>query len=107
MPYPVEAYPEGNQRHLSAESGLYGRIFIEGLFGIRPTGLRSFRFTPRLPSGWDKMSLRQIQIFKKDVSIEVGRKNDHLLVTVSVGGKPVLVQQITEEKEIFVDLKNY
>lgn len=107
VPYPVEAYPEGNQRHLSAESGLYGRIFIEGLFGIRPTGLRSFRFTPRLPSGWDKMSLRQIQIFKKDVSIEVGRKNDHLLVTVSVGGKPVLVQQITEEKEIFVDLKNY
>ena len=49
VPYPVEAYPEGNQRHLSAESGLYCRIFTEGLFGIRPTGLNSFTFTPQLP----------------------------------------------------------
>jgi hypothetical protein len=32
VPYPVEAYPEGSQRHLSAESGLYCRIFTEGLF---------------------------------------------------------------------------
>lgn len=38
VPYPIEAWPEGNQRHLSAESGLYCRIFTEGLFGIRPTG---------------------------------------------------------------------
>ena len=29
VPYPVEAYPEGNQRHLSAESGLYCRIITE------------------------------------------------------------------------------
>ncbi|HNW55174.1 MAG TPA: hypothetical protein PKN21_12940, partial [Bacteroidales bacterium] len=34
VPYPVEAYPEGGQRHLSAESGLYCRVFTEGLFGI-------------------------------------------------------------------------
>jgi hypothetical protein len=41
VPYAVEAYPEGNQRHLSAESGLYCRIFTEGMFGIRPTGFNS------------------------------------------------------------------
>ena len=34
VPYPVEAWPEGNQRHLSAESALYCRIFTEGLFGL-------------------------------------------------------------------------
>lgn len=42
VPYPIEAWPEGSQRHLSAESGLYCRIVTEGLFGIRPAGLRSF-----------------------------------------------------------------
>ena len=36
VPYPVEAWPEGNQRHLAAESAWYCRVFIEGLFGMRP-----------------------------------------------------------------------
>lgn len=49
VPYAIEAWPEGEQRHLSAESGLYGRIITEGLFGIRPIGFKSFTLTPRLP----------------------------------------------------------
>lgn len=32
VPYPIEAWPEGQQRHLSAESGLYCRVITEGLF---------------------------------------------------------------------------
>ena len=52
VPYAVEAFPEGNQRHLSAESALYARVIIEGLFGIIPTGLRSFTCCPRLPESW-------------------------------------------------------
>ncbi|MNI44638.1 hypothetical protein D3C73_990210 [compost metagenome] len=63
VPYPVEAYPEGNQRHLSAESGLYCRIFTEGLFGMRPTGFNSFECSPRLPEDWKKMTLRNINAF--------------------------------------------
>lgn len=31
VPYPIEAWPEGNQRHLSAESALYCRIVTEGI----------------------------------------------------------------------------
>ncbi len=61
VPYAIEAWPEGSQRHLSAESGLYGRIITEGMFGIRPTGLKSFTFTPRLPSEWNSMNLRKIK----------------------------------------------
>lgn len=61
VPYPVEAWPEGSQRHLSAESGLYCRIITEGLFGIRPTGLRSFDLKPELPSDWDFAELRHIR----------------------------------------------
>ncbi|HEX7015822.1 MAG TPA: hypothetical protein VF191_09945 [Cyclobacteriaceae bacterium] len=71
VPYPVEAFPEGNQRHLSAESGLYCRIFTEGLFGIRPTGINSFTCTPRLPAEWNRMALRHIQCAGKVFDIEV------------------------------------
>lgn len=49
VPYAVEAWPEGGQRHLSTESALYGRIVTEGMFGIRPTGLHSFSMIPQLP----------------------------------------------------------
>ena len=48
VPYPVEAYPEGNQRHLSAESALYCRVVTEGILGIRPTGFNSFSFSPKI-----------------------------------------------------------
>ena len=34
VPYAVEAYPEGGMRHLSAESGLFCRIFTDGILNI-------------------------------------------------------------------------
>lgn len=88
VPYAVEAYPEGNQRHLSAESGLYCRIYTEGLFGMRPTGFNTFRCTPRLPAGWDKMALRNIHSFGTIFDIEVNRnQKGKLLIIVSNNGK--------------------
>lgn len=90
VPYPVEAWPEGGQRHLSAESALYCRVITEGLFGIRPTGLRSFELTPRLPDEWDKMSLRKVQAFGCVFDITVSRKNGEFLVDVTSGGKRIL-----------------
>jgi len=73
VPYPIEAWPEGSQRHLSGESGLYCRIITEGLFGIRPTGLRSFSLKVQMPSGWNEMALRHIQAFGGDFDIETRR----------------------------------
>ncbi|MBV9986729.1 MAG: hypothetical protein JO301_03565, partial [Chitinophagaceae bacterium] len=73
VPYPVEAYPEGNQRHLSAESGLYCRIFTEGMFGIRATSFNGFNCTPRLPAGWNSMALRNIHSFGHVFDLEVAR----------------------------------
>ena len=87
VPYPIEAWPEGSQRHLSAESGLYCRIVTEGLFGIRPTGFRSFDLTPRLPAAWPEMSLRRVQAFGTTFDIEVERLDDgRLSVTVDYDG---------------------
>lgn len=88
VPYPIEAWPEGSQRHLSAESGLYCRIITEGLFGIRPTGFNSFNLTVQLPSAWNEMSLRRIKAFGGDFDIEVKRKSaTHAQVFVTNAGK--------------------
>ena len=88
VPYPIEAWPEGSQRHLSAESGLYCRIVTEGLFGIRPAGLRSFDLTPGMPSAWERMSLRRIRAFDADFDISVGREvGGKLRITVMQAGK--------------------
>ncbi len=104
VPYAIEAWPEGSQRHLSAESGLYCRIVTEGMFGIRPTGLKSFTFTPRLPAEWDKMSLRKIKAFNATFDIEVIRENGKPVVTVKSEGKRLLHKAIKEGEVISVKL---
>jgi hypothetical protein len=91
VPYAVEAYPEGNQRHLSAESGLYCRIYTEGLFGIRPTGFNSFDCTPRLPEGWDRMALRDVRAFGRGFDVEVLRVDKGRLKIV-IGGKSYVIK---------------
>ncbi len=88
VPYAVEAYPEGNQRHLSAESGLYCRIYTEGMFGIRPTGFNSFNCTPRLPAAWNQMALRNIHSFGHVFDLEITRAaKNKLNIVVKQEGK--------------------
>ena len=90
VPYPVEAYPEGNQRHLSAESGLYCRVYTEGLFGIRPTGLNSFTVDPHLPEGWKNMRIRNISGYGTKFDLEVISQNGKRRVLVKKAGKIIL-----------------
>lgn len=104
VPYAIEAWPEGGQRHLSAESGLYGRIITEGMFGIRPTGFNSFTLSPRLPKDWDFMNLKNIKAFGKDFDILVARESpDNLKVTIINDGKSS-VYKISDGKSVAVKL---
>ncbi|WP_264530849.1 hypothetical protein [Flavobacterium sp. N502540] len=105
VPYPVEAYPEGDQRHLSAESGLYCRIFTEGLFGIRPTALNSFHFTPRLPKSWPMMKLRHINAFEHDFDITVERVDKKLKITISEGKKTIVKKVIKDGSTVNINLQ--
>ena len=93
VPYAVEAYPEGNQRHLSAESALYCRVITEGLWGIRPEGFNTFSFSPKLPDNWNSMALRNIKAFNHKFDIEVKREKNKLLV------------KVFNEKEVFFTAK--
>lgn len=86
VPYAVEAYPEGNAAHLSAESALYCRIFSEGLFGLRPTGLKSFELCINIPKQWDKASISNVKIAGADVDIRVLKNGDEIVLTVIANG---------------------
>lgn len=85
VPYPIEGVARRLARHLSRpRAGLYCRIITEGLFGIRPTGLRSFDLTPSMPAAWESMSLRHIRAFGSDFDITVARVADgRLRITVA------------------------
>lgn len=97
VPYAIEAWPEGSQRHLSAESGLFCRIVTEGIFGIRPSGLHSFTITPRLPQSWPAMSLKKIQAFNSDFDINVVREKGKIHVVITDLEKKVIVDKSIKE----------
>ena len=83
VPYVVEAWPEGGQRHLAAESGLYCRIITEGLLGFRPTGFRSFTLTPQMPTEWNEYSLNSIYACTDTpTNIKVSRKGKGKLMVI-------------------------
>lgn len=103
VPYPVEAYPEGNQRHLSAESGLFCRVFTEGLFGIRPTSLHSFTLTPHLPDDWNFMNIHNLFGFQNSFNIEVKRAGTKIRVVVQTPEGILLDQLVENGAEVKVD----
>lgn len=106
VPYAVEAWPEGNQRHLSTESALYCRIITEGLFGIRPIALNAFKLTPQLPEGWNTMSLKRICAFGTTFDIEVKRNKDNaLLVLIKKDDKIIEKYKVGNGKPIEVRIK--
>ncbi len=102
VPYVVEAFPEGGMAHLSAESALYCRVFIEGMFGMNPTGLNSFTVLPQLPKNWDKMALRKIKAFGQNFDVDVYRKSGKILVklTNNESGKVQLKAITTDDSPV-------
>ena len=104
VPYAVEAWPEGDQRQLSAESGLYCRAVTEGLFGIDPLGFRQFSCTPRLPAGWQDMSLQHIRAFGGDVGIDVRAEGEYERITVTDAGRTVREILWDKKDPVIIDL---
>lgn len=106
VPYPIEAYPEGSQRHLSAESGLYCRIITEGLFGIRPTGFKQFELKPQLPGDWNEMQLSHIRAFGDDFSIAIERKvGCKIRVTITQSNGKTIQRTLHEGESTQITLK--
>ena len=75
------------------------------MFGIRPTGFRSFTLTPRLPATWDRMSLRRVRAFGSAFDIEVRRAAKGMEVTVTQDGREVVRKQLRTGQSLGVKLK--
>lgn len=104
VPYVVEAWPEGNMAHLSAESALYCRIYTEGLLGIVPTGFNSFTMRPYLPTEWNELSLRRVMAFDSQFDISIRRINHYLNILVSKNGRKVMENKVLEGDSLEVIL---
>lgn len=76
VPYAVEAYPEGNQRHLSAESALFARVITEGLCGITPVGLHTLSLQPAVPEALGWVKLNNIYAGGRCFNLTITRQND-------------------------------
>lgn len=75
VPYPIEAWPEGEKRHLSAESALYCRVITEGILGLEPVSLHSFRVAPHIPERCKHIALRDIRAFGQNFDLVADRES--------------------------------
>lgn len=76
VPYVIELNTaDGCKRHLSGESPLFLKVFIEGIAGLEPTGLHSFSLMPRLPEKMDHLYLRNIHAFGGQFDILIEKDN--------------------------------
>ncbi len=82
VPYPIEAWPEGDKRHLSAESALYCRVITEGILGLEALSFHSFRANPRIPAECQKIKLLHIRAFGREFDLIA----DRIQLTVSCNG---------------------
>lgn len=99
VPYAIEAWPEAGQSHLSAESGLYCRIFIEGLFGIEPAGFRAFTIKPMLPKEWEFAELKNMKAFGNNISIYVARQPNGISLKIINHAGETIYEQVRSEGE--------
>lgn len=72
VPYAVEAYPEGGMRHLSAESGLYCRVFTDGLLNIQ-FDEKGYTVNAELPEEVKRVTVKNIYLNGKSENIDVER----------------------------------
>ncbi|NKI31034.1 six-hairpin glycosidase-like protein [Croceivirga thetidis] len=104
VPYPIEAYPENDMQHLSAESALYCRIFTEGLLGIEPINFQTTRITPKLPEDWGFVELKDVFISGKPITISLKRKGegDFIEAKIIARGTTVMNKIISNGEDFFV-----
>lgn len=67
MKYAVEAYPEGDMRHLSGESALYCRVITDGLLGLDIDG----GFLPSFPSTVKEIKMENVYLNGEYRSVRV------------------------------------
>ena len=64
-------------------------LTVHGLLGLEPDAiLRRLVFAPRLPAGWNDLSIQRIPLAGASVSLTLHREADHLKLTIQNPGEP-------------------
>jgi len=82
-------YPDEDAIDMLCPGSLYPRVFIEGMFGIVPTGFNSFDCKPWLPKDWPRMALRDMRAFGQAWDMVVERDGGQQKITITSGDKVV------------------
>lgn len=103
VPYAIEAYPEGNQAHLSAESALYSRIYLEGILGFLPNSFNSFKLHLSIPSSLNEINLRSICYNYKylDICVCKDEHDDMYLLSIEQLG---IYKKVSNHQDIIITL---
>lgn len=104
VPYAVEAYPEGDQRHLSAESALFARVVTEGLCGITPVGLHKIELRPAVPQMLGYVTLRNLWVGGRSFDLTVTRLPSGHRITVQIDQRMV-TEEIAMGESFVLDIK--
>ncbi len=105
VPYVIEAFPENNMRHLSAESALYCRIFTEGLLGIEPIGFNKIQMKPHLPSEWNSLEFKNVFISGSPMDISLRRESKRMRLKITSGQKTLFNRRLSPNQSIVFDNK--
>ena len=82
VPYVVEAFPEYNMRHLSAESALYARTITDGLLNIEFTK-DGFVLHPMIPKELKHIIINNIYISGSLYNIEIETTKDKPNISIT------------------------
>ena len=110
VPYVIEAWPENNMRHLSAESALYCRVITEGLLGLVPTGFDTLQIRPRLPERWREKgyALKHLALVGRSLDIVVrnGAAPGTLRLTVNDAGRVWFDRDVRDGEAVDLTLRD-
>ena len=82
VPYVVEAFPEYNMRHLSAESALYARTITDGLLNIQ-FNKEGFILNPMVPKELKEITIKNIFISGSFYDIKIDNSGKEIKTSIS------------------------
>ncbi|MFC5683832.1 six-hairpin glycosidase-like protein [Flavobacterium sp. MAHUQ-51] len=104
VPYAVEAFPENNMKHLSAESALYCRLIIEGMLSFEQTGFNSFSIKPQLSDKLPYISLKNLHIGNNKVSLDMKLIDGFVQTKIHLNGTKYLDRKIKMGEKLEINM---
>ena len=104
VPYAVEAFPENNMKHLSAESALYCRLIIEGILSFEQTSFNTFSIKPQLSEKLSRLSIKELHIGDNNISINLELIDSTIYTKVYLNGSEIMDKKTRSGEKIEVTI---